>query len=459
MDECPLCADKADIWTVGPCSHRSMCAYCGMKMRLLLDDKRCMKCMVEIDDVLYTPRIDIPYSTYGISGKIATGRAHVVFDDIVDGFVEGTENRERLRNLQSHRKCPMENCGYRGDDTLIALERHLTKVHGCSYCRLCLEFKKMFIQQRVPYTKPELQKHLRYGDYGNQGHPQCKFCKKRFYSESEYGSHLKQEHFWCHVCEKLGRRDVFFGYREQVMAHFDQCHFVCRDPECLKDTWVAFGTSDELCAHNVDKHNKREIVCLVNFQYNRSTRGAPASGSDDVFYAPPTPAMTPVLSREQDFPSLPGGAPKAAAPVLAPGRRNANARRDDFPALGASQFPALGASGSASSSGAVPFSPPARAPVSPKAYAVAATSGDGRTVGAKAAIPKAATGKAPGVSTSPADFPHLPKPVAPSRHVPYVPKTWAVPKAPVNDLPYPKMKMTQKQKRKKEMQALAFNQG
>eukprot|EP00397_Hematodinium_sp_SG-2012_P011825 GEMP01011973.1.p1 GENE.GEMP01011973.1~~GEMP01011973.1.p1 ORF type:complete len:778 (+),score=189.68 GEMP01011973.1:71-2335(+) len=491
---CPLCADKADVWTVGPCNHRSMCCYCGMKMRLLLQDKRCMECQQESDDVLYTPDTKSPFSDYGICGKIATGRSHVVFDDIVDGFVEGTQNRERLRNLQCHRKCPL-NCGYEGQDNLKALEYHLKTAHSRFYCRLCLEFRKVFIQQHRPYNQADLQKHIRKGDDGTKGHPQCTFCKKRFYSDTEYGKHLRQQHFWCHICEKLGRRDVFFGAKEEVTMHFEKFHFVCNDPECKKDTWVAFASMDELRAHNVDQHNKQEIVCLVNFSYQRNTDQNRGNIGVEI---PTSSYMAPVLSREQDFPSLPGTS--SSSRPKAPASSNRPPAIEEFPALGGSApssstnaFPALGSTFSPAPRGGQPSrtvvasklaqSTVKAKQVAPKPSSAASgvRSEPARTVvasktvfAAKAPATQMPATEAPRPAASAPktfqaqiqDFPSLPepapKPVQPSRHVSYTPKTWATttPSTAAARTPeiqeIPKMKMTQKQKRKKEMQALAF---
>ena len=35
-----------------------------------------------------------------------------------------------------------------------------------------------------------------------QGHPLCRFCKKRFYGDGELFTHMEREHFKCHLCHR-----------------------------------------------------------------------------------------------------------------------------------------------------------------------------------------------------------------------------------------------------------------
>jgi len=490
---CPLCAEPRDLWMVGQCGHRSMCANCGLRMRLLLDNKRCMECQVEIEDFVCTPDRECPFSDFGICERIATGRPHVYFVESVEGFVEGEENAEDIRYLQSYRKCPLK-CSYWGPDNFKALEKHVWNEHYMEFCRFCLEFKKDFIQNQVAYSENDLKAHIRVGDdVVAKGHPQCSFCKKRFYSDTEYGKHLREAHFWCHICEKNGRRDVFFGSHPALYKHFESHHYVCYQPECKAESWVVFGTQADLDAHHVDKHDPKQVGALLNFSFRTPNSGgrsgpsreAPQQTQGIAMHPPP---MAPVLSRDEEFPSLAGGgsAPSSAGPGPKLGSRPPMAKavtaaskakhggphgRGKAPAgfVRDEDFPTLG--------GKASFSPPSRQNINQSSASatgtgmfakIAAGANRNEQIAAAKAKTQNVVGKAPAKSTfSPAvdDFPSLPKP---SRKVGHKPKGWATtpgpapvssssaaPKSAIEAIP--KAKMSQKAKKKLELRSLAFN--
>jgi len=54
-----------------------------------------------------------------------------------------------------------------------------------------------------------------------KGHPLCEFCSERFYDDNALWSHLRKQHFTCHICEKFrGVQNEFYSDYDDLEAHF-----------------------------------------------------------------------------------------------------------------------------------------------------------------------------------------------------------------------------------------------
>ncbi len=54
------------------------------------------------------------------------------------------------------------------------------------------------------------------------------------FDDNALWSHLRRQHFSCHVCERLrGTTSEFFHDYEELENHFRAEHFLCEEPECL----------------------------------------------------------------------------------------------------------------------------------------------------------------------------------------------------------------------------------
>ncbi len=70
------------------------------------------------------------------------------------------------------------------------------------------------------YTKPDLERHMRTGDdagplaeSGFSGHPNCRFCRRRFYDSGELYKHMESRHEHCFLCRRQ-RPDKYVYYRD-----------------------------------------------------------------------------------------------------------------------------------------------------------------------------------------------------------------------------------------------------
>ena len=134
------------------------------------------------------------------------------------------------------------------------------------------------------YTRQQLAKHRRDGDPGDnshKGHPLCHFCDERFLDKDILFFHLKDNHFWCHICEADGKQDYYANYSE-LHKHFKEAHYMCEEGQCRYEKLsTVFRTKLDFQAHKAKVHTtgltKAETKQLrqveVQFQFSREQNG------------------------------------------------------------------------------------------------------------------------------------------------------------------------------------------
>lgn len=131
-------------------------------------------------------------------------------------------------------------------------------------CDLCTRNKKVFTHEHELFTFGELRKHERYGDdnpgaidqSGFKGHPECGFCKQRFYGDDELYAHCREKHERCHICDRRngGRNPQYYLNYNELEKHFAAEHFVCLDAECQANKTNVFESEMDLKAHQLSEH-------------------------------------------------------------------------------------------------------------------------------------------------------------------------------------------------------------
>ncbi|KAK5017283.1 hypothetical protein LTR39_001632, partial [Cryomyces antarcticus] len=144
------------------------------------------------------------------------------------------------------------------------LHRHVKSVHHRVMCDLCTRNKKVFTHEHELFTINELRKHEKYGDdnpgavdqSGFKGHPECGFCRQRFYGDDELYTHCRDKHERCHICDRRnqGRQQQYFQDYNSLEVHFRKAHFLCLDQECLDKKFVVFDSEMDLKAHQLETH-------------------------------------------------------------------------------------------------------------------------------------------------------------------------------------------------------------
>ena len=138
------------------------------------------------------------------------------------------------------------------------------RVRLTSTSDLCTRHKKVFTHEHELFTFAELRKHERFGDdnpgaidqSGFKGHPECGFCRERFYGDDELYVHCREKHEKCHICDRRnnGRSPQYYLNYEMLEEHFRKDHFLCFDQECLAKKFVVFESEMELKGHQLSEH-------------------------------------------------------------------------------------------------------------------------------------------------------------------------------------------------------------
>lgn len=144
------------------------------------------------------------------------------------------------------------------------LHRHVRNVHHKIMCDLCTRNKKVFTHEHEVFTVQELRKHDKFGDdnpgavdqSGFKGHPECGFCRQRFYGDDELFAHCRDKHEKCHICDRRlhGRDQRYYVDYDSLEGHFRQDHFLCADRDCLQKKFVVFESEMDLKAHQLQVH-------------------------------------------------------------------------------------------------------------------------------------------------------------------------------------------------------------
>jgi hypothetical protein len=129
---------------------------------------------------------------------------------------------------------------------------------------LCTRNKKVFTHEHELFTFAELRKHQKFGDdnpgaidqSGFKGHPECGFCRQRFYGDDELYTHCRDKHERCHICDRRegSRQQQYYVNYDALELHFKKDHFTCPDRECLEKKFVVFDSEMDLKAHQLEAH-------------------------------------------------------------------------------------------------------------------------------------------------------------------------------------------------------------
>ncbi|KAL8778422.1 MAG: hypothetical protein Q9213_007422 [Squamulea squamosa] len=251
---CFICASTVVHNAIAPCNHRT-CHICALRLRALYKTRACAHCRTEAQHVIFT---DNPSKRY---------------EDFVDSDFQETDEvlgikyeQKEIHNdtiLLLRYNCPDASCD-------IAcwgwpdLHRHVKGAHHKVMCDLCTRNKKVFTHEHELFTIPELKKHEKFGDdnpgaidqSGFKGHPECGFCRQRFYGDDELYTHCRDKHERCHLCDRRngGTQQQYYVDYNSLEQHFRNDHYTCIDQECLEKKFVVFDSEMDLKAHQLQAH-------------------------------------------------------------------------------------------------------------------------------------------------------------------------------------------------------------
>ena len=251
---CFICASSISHTSVAPCNHRT-CHICSLRLRALYKTKACAHCRLEAANVIFTDDGEKRFADYTPEDFFRTDSNLGISYEKQDIFEDTV--------LLLRYNCPDSSC----DVACMGwpdLHRHVRSVHHRVMCDLCTRNKKVFTHEHELFTQQELRKHEKFGDdnpgaidqSGFKGHPECGFCRQRFYGDDELFAHCRDKHERCHLCDRRtgGQNPQYFLNYEALEEHFGKDHFPCLDQECQEKKFVVFDSEMDLKAHQLESH-------------------------------------------------------------------------------------------------------------------------------------------------------------------------------------------------------------
>jgi hypothetical protein len=190
---CSICANPFQIHSIGSCNH-SICHVCSLRLRTLYKTNTCPLCKTDIDTIVYSPRNALfeSFESKKLERDIAQLKGCIYVNDVVKQVVKQTI-------ALTCPECKLECSSWK------ELKAHAKVTHSKLFCELCTKFGHSFTWESKLYSSTELKKHQSVGDSDTsfKGHPECGFCKTRFYSNDELFDHCHKQHESCFLCTRL----------------------------------------------------------------------------------------------------------------------------------------------------------------------------------------------------------------------------------------------------------------
>lgn len=271
--ECIVCAYEIDsterLPTVAVCGHNDMCSLCSLRIRALHRNHNCITCKRELEHVICSEKSGAKFEDFPMWGD-SIG-PEFVLDQKSQMFFPVQYYKEKVQKLWIH-KCTV--CSHTFRD-MNMLRKHVSAEHNMHICAHCVENKHDFPAEQRMYTQKQYETHLREGDQdGSQGHPNCEFCKKRYYDSTALFVHLNKDHYNCHLCERNGIKFKYYKDYKHLEDHFRKAHMLCDDPACLAKKFIVFDNEIDMEVHNRKYHPtftvKRASTIKLDFKVARN---------------------------------------------------------------------------------------------------------------------------------------------------------------------------------------------
>ena len=257
MDECLVCAEsfsESRLQCIGSCDHVGVCSICCFRMRYILRDFTCSICKSNLEQLIcVTKENERKFREFEIWGEHAGPEFSYDHKSRIF-FPRGYVNKvvETLLTKQ----CTV--CDFRSKD-IRKVKLHIND-HNLKMCQLCIDNKRVFPSEHTTYSSSEFDKHLRSGDKeGGEGHPNCTFCKRRYYDKTALFLHLQKDHETCHICVRDGIKYRYFHDYTFVEKHYERVHYPCKVYDCMQKKFVVFSNEIDYIAHMLDCHPHMQV--------------------------------------------------------------------------------------------------------------------------------------------------------------------------------------------------------
>ncbi len=261
---CLVCMDPIQVFAVGKCNHRNICARCNLKQRIFFKDVACLMCKAQLPTMIYTTHPTRSFEAFSEKELVTSAK-------LGGSSTHESATRSMLEKLLDF-VCPLcgPATGTFGDRD--ALASHVARQHGMHYCPVCLRDRPVYVSEQICFaSKTEMTNHMNKGDDKThmKGHPKCHFCNEHFYGDEQLYEHMKQLHMECPVCRSRGILHQFYRAYRDLRKHWSDNasdHFVC--PDAANCEMAVFGNDVEWRQHQLNVHgaslSKQEARRLLN---------------------------------------------------------------------------------------------------------------------------------------------------------------------------------------------------
>eukprot|EP01119_Soliformovum_irregulare_P019254 TRINITY_DN6052_c0_g1_i1.p1 TRINITY_DN6052_c0_g1~~TRINITY_DN6052_c0_g1_i1.p1 ORF type:complete len:355 (-),score=6.90 TRINITY_DN6052_c0_g1_i1:25-1089(-) len=305
-DLCCICCEKLEFYALGTCNHKTMCSLCAMKRRKLYKDNQCPICKTPSESIVLvhntSKNSQVQFESFRMEDLLCgdkpckvyfpRGEAEKHFAIIKKGweyrcrFCKGHDRVQRGR-VQGRSTSFAKNQKF---PSLAELKKHLKDAHSLQFCDVCLQNRKVFLQEQSVFTDRELEHHMQEGDKDNQIHHfLCQFCDVMFYDTDAIWQHLSSQHESCFICRRQGILDQFYPDSAALKQHFALAHFVCHHPECENSSHLVFESLPDLEMHVVETHKGSDASHLFKIEMKGHLSDLPRGPSPSLRPQPATP--------------------------------------------------------------------------------------------------------------------------------------------------------------------------
>jgi hypothetical protein len=122
MIDCCICSERVDLFGVGQCGHKEICAQCHYLMRVKRGKAECSVCKEINECIVITDDIHKGFKDFNVEDCSEFDQGGIFFP---------TEMIKRRFELQLCNKCPFPECEEKGQTFKNYLEykKHLTSRH------------------------------------------------------------------------------------------------------------------------------------------------------------------------------------------------------------------------------------------------------------------------------------------------------------------------------------------
>ena len=260
-NQCVICGESRNFYSVGACEHNSICYYCTLKNRTFYNDKKCPLCN-SILDIVFIINIEDPKSFNELSKTDLSNYYKDEDSEETGVYYSDISALETALSLKSF-KCPVKYCIKEEPfETLKDLKKHLLQNHQKFFCKVCLKDGKKFITEQKVYTKEEIYEHNLYGDIDEDipPHHKCPFCNDLYYDDEILYKHMSQSHFLCEICKNIDKKIIFYSALPNLVQHNKLFHYCCPYKECKDVLLISFPNQKQLIQHFENKHNQKNAA-------------------------------------------------------------------------------------------------------------------------------------------------------------------------------------------------------